>query len=257
MIFLAPGPAREHVRVHAPWDRPPTFPDDVLGCGRDMNLLHYGLQRSGTNYFEALVTRFYRVELVNEEADRASPAQKHFRLYDDKHAVPHPDYQNEVFLGSFAELETLLPKRPDHYVVISKDPYSWLLSYRRWAQECGWPPVSHHYLEEYNLFYGRWLTFASQTDRIHFVRYHDLLVDADATLDALAGKTGMERRSLAGLRSSRIWKVPQSGLFSPEKRDFYVERKYLRSFDPDELTALDRILDRQVMDGLGYAFEGG
>lgn len=217
-----------------------------------MKLLHFGLQRSGTNYFEALIGRNYDVELVNEEEDRTSPAQKHFRLYDEKHIVPEPQYHNEVQTPDFATYESLVPQRPDHYVVISKDPYSWLLSYRKWAAGCGWPAVSHHYLEEYNLFYGRWLDFATQTHRVHFLRYHDLLAEPEDSLRTLADKTGMKKRMLSAVRSNRIWKVPQSGMFSPEKRDYYVKAKYLDEFESSELSELAKVLDDRVVQGLGY-----
>lgn len=49
-----------------------------------MKVLHYGLQRSGTNFLETLLKRKYRIQFLNSNQDRKSPLQKHFRLYDDK-----------------------------------------------------------------------------------------------------------------------------------------------------------------------------
>src|SRR5690349_12021064 len=142
-----------------------------------MNLLLYGLQRSGTNYIEKIFTELYQIKLSNLNDDRTYAGCKHFRLYDKKDVVPEPKYLNDVQIDDYASFEKLLTNIPDYCLVISKDPYSWLLSYEKWAKICDWLPAQHHYIEEYNLFYGKWLELADQTDKIIFVRYIDLLQD--------------------------------------------------------------------------------
>jgi hypothetical protein len=148
-------------------------------------LLLFGLQRSGTNYLETVLRKRYRVRFVNDRHDRAAVSHKHARLYADKHLIPEPQYANDVVVDDLASYEALLPKLPDKYVVISKDPYSWLLSYHRWARRCGWPTPDHDYIEEYNAFYGTLLDLASGNDRMRFVRYGDLIVDELGELAAL------------------------------------------------------------------------
>src|SRR6476620_9252679 len=98
-----------------------------------MDLLHYGLQRSGTNLLEALLVRRFDVRFLNDNSDRGSPLQKHVRLYDDKQLIPEPQYSNQISVRDFAEFEALFDSAPAYYLVISKDPYSWYLSYRKWA----------------------------------------------------------------------------------------------------------------------------
>lgn len=217
-----------------------------------MKLLHYGLQRSGTNFLETLLKRRYRARLINEIEDRASPAHKHFRLYDEKELVPEPRYRNDVAVPNLAALERALPIVPDHYVVISKDPHSWLLSYRDWARRVDWAPVPHHYIQEYNLFYGRWLELAEETDRIHLIRYIDLLRDTDGELGKLERTLGMQRKILYPLMSSAIRRVPRSGKFSGDRRQYYENAEFLADYDGDDLAEVERLLDKDVMHRLGY-----
>lgn len=135
-----------------------------------MKLLHYGLQRSGTNFLESLLAKKYHIEILNSNIqgirpDRSSPLHKHFRLYDEKDIVPEPKFTNELKINSLDAFEQLLEVVPDYYLIISKDPYSWFLSYSAWAKRSNWPEVPYHYILEYNLFYGKWLEFSRQTKK--------------------------------------------------------------------------------------------
>lgn len=86
-----------------------------------MNLLHYGLQRSGTNFLETLLKKNYRVHFLNSNRDRSSPLQKHYRLYDNKDIIPEPQYHNDTEVENFKQFEALLEVLPDYYLIISKD----------------------------------------------------------------------------------------------------------------------------------------
>ena len=222
-----------------------------------MKLLHYGLQRSGTNYLEFLLAKKYRVQILNSNIDgvrpdRSSPLHKHFRLYDEKDIIPEPQYRNDFKIDSFKDFEGLLEVIPDYYVIISKDPYSWFLSYTEWARRCSWPAVPYHYLTEYNLFYGKWLAFSQQTDRILFVRYSDLLRDPDQELHRLEEKMHLKRKFLYPLRSSAAFKVPQSKEFSMERRSYYLSEQYIKEFTAEQLREANAIIDLDVLDQLGY-----
>lgn len=218
-----------------------------------MNLLHYGLQRSGTNYFETLLKRKYRVRFLNSNKDRSSPLQKHFRLYDDKDIIPEPQYRNEFKIPDFENYERLLEVVPDYYLVISKDPYSWLLSYNNWAEKCNWPDVPHNYIIEYNLFYSKWLEFSQQTERIIFCRYIDLLKDADEELNRLQSKMDLREKFLYSLIKSPLNEVAQSNRFSSDRRKYYLSEKYLEDYNKSDLHEINRFLDPDVISLLGYA----
>lgn len=221
-----------------------------------MYLLHYGLQRSGTNFLETLLKRKYQVHFLNSNKDRNAPIQKHFRLYDEKDIIPDPQYQNDIFISNFASFESLLKAVPNYYLVISKDPYSWLLSYEGWAKKCNWPAVSYHYASEYNLFYGKWLAFSKETERIKFIRYVDLIQDPSKVLGRLEAEMSLKKRFLSGLVSNTVKIVSQSSAFSDEKRNYYLNEKYLESYSDEDLREVNALIDPNVISSLGYERKG-
>jgi len=222
-----------------------------------MKLLHYGLQRSGTNFLESLVAKKYRVKFLNSNIDgirpdRSSPLHKHFRLYDEKDIVPEPKFRNELKISSLKDFEDLLEVIPDYYLIISKDPYSWLISYTDWARRSNWAEVSYHYILEYNLFYGKWLELSQQTKKILFVRYIDLLRDPDEELDRLGSIMHLKKKFLYMLRSNVVPKVPQSGEFSMDRRNYYLGEQYLQGYTNESLQEINALIDPKVITRLGY-----
>lgn len=217
-----------------------------------MNLLLYGLQRSGTNFLETLLKNKYRVQILNDNKDRNSVLHKHFRLYDEKEIIPEPQYRNELKIADFESYKKLFDEVPDYFLVISKDPYSWLLSYNKWAKICHWPTVPHHYILEYNLFYGKWLEFSQQTEKIIFCRYIDLLQDNDKVLSRLESKMNLRKKLLYPFISSRLNKVSQSDQFTNNRRIFYLTEKYLQEFRKEDLQDINAFLDPKVISLLGY-----
>ncbi len=178
--------------------------------------------------------------------------QKHFRLYAEKHVVPEPRYRNDVMVRDFEHFEQLLDATPDFYVVVSKDPYSWLLSYSDWAKACDWPEPSHNYLDEYGLFYRKWLEFSEQSQRIVFVRYPDLLQNPRRELARLQATMSLPRRLLSRLRSNLVRKVPQSSRFSKGRRDYYLQEGFLDRYRSGELETMNRLMDIETVSRLGY-----
>lgn len=225
------------------------------------HVLHYGLQRSGTNYLETLLTANYNVLLLNNNDDRKHPLQKHFRLYADQTYIPEPQYLNDLTFSSFADYEQALGinQRPDLILVISKDPYSWWVSYVNWAKKCKWPEVAYHYIQEYNQFYGTWNRFRKEDSRIHFVRYIDMLTHPEKELTAIAKKYDLSEKSIRKLLGvkTQFKSVSHSNNFTTDKRIFYAEKEYLSRIDPSEMERINSKLDWELMDDLGYEIERG
>jgi hypothetical protein len=217
-------------------------------------LLHYGLQRSGTNFLASCLEGMYKVHILNHKADRNDPLNKHFRLYNEKGKIPEIKYANKLFFNNFDSFEKNLSKKPDYYIIISKNPYSWLVSYRKWGKKCHWPEVDHHYIEEYNLFYNKWLDFSQQTDKIFFVRYIDLLTDREIQLRMLGDYLGVKQKLFSFLLPYLISKVPQSKTFTDDKRDYYIHKRYLNLLSKDEIEVINSILDNELIEKLGYEF---
>lgn len=222
-------------------------------------LLHYGLQRSGTNFFESIINQNYKVKFLNDNSNRSHPLQKHFRLYDNKELIPEPQYKNDLRFSSFDEYEDSLGlKRPiQGIIIVSKDPYSWFLSYNKWAKKCNWPPHSYNYIEEYNEFYGKWLDFRSQDPRILFVKYLDILINTQDILKLLESKYNLELRFARRLlgRKFTLQKVSQSKQFSAQRMFYYQKKRYLRDLNPKDLDSINLTVSPAVMKGLGYQIE--
>ncbi|MGB5819501.1 MAG: sulfotransferase domain-containing protein [Saonia sp.] len=220
------------------------------------NLLHYGLQRSGTNYLENLLKKNFQVNILNSNEDRAHPLQKHFRLYDEKNLIPEPQYDNNLFFSHFWEyLESLeIEQRIDGIIIISKDPYSWFLSYMNWRANCDWPEAEHHYAQEYNLFYKKWLSFSEQDDRIHFVRYVDLLSNPSDELKIIKKKYKLSLNlitKLGGVKSS-FKKVAHSKSFSNKRVDYYLNKGFLSDYDNDSLEKINKIVEPELLKSMNY-----
>lgn len=136
--------------------------------------------------------------------------------------------------------------------MISKDPYSWFSSYNNWAKKCNWSDVNHHYIEEYNLFYGKFLEFSLQTNKLVFIRYVDLIADTNSVLEQLKAKMNLKKRLFARLMLRNTDKVAQSSLFTEERRAYYINEKYLEEYSDKELQIINQYIDWHVVSLLGY-----
>lgn len=209
----------------------------------------YGLQRSGTNYLEALLTLNYPdVQFVNGVV-RHEITHKHFRLYPEKNIIPEPKFANKVIVNDLASFESQLPfSPPDLYLVVSKDPVSWYSSYINWSRKNNWPPHAHHYIDEYNLFYGMWRKLATETDRIVCVRYDDLLRSPESIVQQIGAKLGYP--PLRNFRDAR--KVYASRRFTKEKKEAHLSGAYKQVLCAEELETIRSLADRSLLDFLGY-----
>ena len=98
-----------------------------------VNLIQYGLQRSGTNYTRALIeNNFSNVLFHNNEYTRSLPLQKHFRLHSNMNFVPEPKYLHNFKYETFADFDSHVKRISEQdslgYIVTVKEPYSWYIS---------------------------------------------------------------------------------------------------------------------------------
>ncbi len=212
-------------------------------------ILMYGLQRSGTNYFETLMHLNYPDATFLNGDLRNEITHKHFRLYPDKSIIPEPQFDNTLQVPDFADFEQQLgTAAPDLYVIISKDPIGWYTSYLRWSKKNNWPKVNHHYIEEYNMFYGMWMHYATQTHKILFVQYKTLLKNPDAVLQKVAAKLHYPVRD--AITNTR--KVYASKRFTDKKKQDTLNEAYRSELSEVELQDLYQHLNTEVAAFLGY-----
>ena len=215
-------------------------------------LLLYGMQRSGTNFIETLLKKNFKVKFLNNNKDRSSASQKHARLYDEKAFIPEPQYYNDIHVKNINEFEKLLEVNASYYLVISKDPYSWYLSYKAWAKKCNWGKVNHHYIEEYHLFYRKFLDLATESNRFIFIKYLDLIHNQELELESLANKMNLQKRLKSKLFNPKTKKVAQSKNFSNKKLEYYLNADFLEKYSAEELKKINNKLDLKTVEELGY-----
>jgi len=222
-------------------------------------VIQYGLQRTGTNYIEFLIKKnFSNFISLNNGNTRSLPLHKHFRLYDEKSFIPSPLYLNNFRYSTFDDFDNHVKKLSGeesfHYLVITKEPVSWYLSVCKFAEKNNWKSfhkkqINSQYLIDYNLFHEKWLAFAKQSERITIIRYEDFLTNLDASLDSIKNALQLQKK---GTHYSNLDKVPMSKKFNKKKRTFYSDKKYQQLFDKNELLIIKSVLDKEVVEGLGY-----
>lgn len=240
----------------------------------NMDILQYGLQRSGTNYLKEIVLKnFAEVEFYNGK-ERRLPTHKHFRLYDDKSVVPEELYENDLKFATFQAFDQaaqeLVGKPELRYVVVIKHPYSWYLSLTRMAREINWASFNPdadfqpQYVEDYNHFYRKWFQFAQEEpQRIFFFKYEDLLSDRDRVLSDLQQQFGLSRKKdLRHLVSDKegqyfdVKRVRNSKHWNKDRRAYYLTEEFISRLSEAEMAGFSQVLDHDLMKAIGYDLEG-
>jgi len=221
------------------------------------NILHYGLNRSGTNYLKELLALYFDINFINNEDERNNPLHKHFRLYDNKDLIDRENFHNTVFFRNFDDF--LKEAAPDNSVkmiaVISKDPYSWDLSYRSWGKKNNWEEPAHPPVLEYNEFYRKWYAFSQESEKIVMIRYMDLLQEPAVTLEYLRKRFNLPLRTeLSNIK--KIRKVPMSHRFTRKRRRYYTKMRYLDDYSPDALNEINQLIDHDLIKKMGYKSYG-
>lgn len=229
------------------------------------NLMLYGLPRSGTNYVESLVhENFNGIQFLNEHYPEALPTHKHFRLYDQKHLVPGPQYANQFFYPDFAAFHNHVGqsvRQPElRYLVMVRNPYAWYISYSQWAHKRPiWKrkvidflrkEANGHFILEWNLFMQKWLQFASEApDHVKIVRHEDLLFQFDQQMDEIGSFLQLEKARSHWINPD---KVGMSRTFDAHKKDHLQSGKYLHNIPALHFRTITEMLDKSVMAQLDY-----
>ena len=234
-----------------------------------MNFLHYGLQRSGTNFLHQLMLKnFADVKFLNNE-ERALPTHKHFRLYDDKEFVPEEKYHNDLHFASFEEFDEAAQYHTGvddlKYLVIVKNPFSWYLSITKMAESLSWPSFKadaefqEHFVRDFNGFYEKWSQFAEESDKVVLMRYEDLLEDTNHVLSLIQNQFELKRKKdlrhlFFGKKNEffGVKRVPNSKHWGDERKDYYVNQKYYDQLGESVTEKIKATLNPALMSTLEY-----
>tara|TARA_R100000008_G_scaffold61955_1_gene39250 strand:- start:424 stop:1131 length:708 start_codon:yes stop_codon:yes gene_type:complete len=223
-------------------------------------ILHYGLQRTGTNFLEAILGDNFHIELLNSAQARGEHdvCHKHARLYGNN------DFVSAGFkchnIKDFEDFSARIKKHnpfPDFFVVTSKDPYSWLLSHRSHSthNEPRYKNIKGHPIQEYSSYYKKLISLSEQGGNFIFVKYIDMISNVD-NLVKLGELMNLEKR-VENINNNKE-KVYMSDAFSEDRRRFYMDKLYLSKLRHDSQDSIEEInqnLDKDVIEYLGYDIE--
>jgi len=116
------------------------FVIDKLTKSDEFDVIHQGIQRSGTNYLNILLKEKGYFVRNRHDPKRTNPAHKHFRWQKDKTTIfLDPSYKNTQYTQNIRDLNNIcgFPESCKH-IVLYKNPYSWLPSIERWARVNKW-----------------------------------------------------------------------------------------------------------------------
>ncbi|MFC2129197.1 hypothetical protein ACFLQX_00285 [Bacteroidota bacterium] len=217
-------------------------------------LLYYGLQRSGTNFLAKVIQQQFEVEFLNKRYIRSHPRHKHFRIYDNKELIGRENYHNTLLIEDLQDFENKLEisGNADGFIILSKDPYSWLISYKKWAKRMKWSDPPHPYILEYNEFYRKWWELSLQSEKVIFLRYEDLLMHTHEVLNNLSDKFELDRLPSEFIQDEQIKRVPYSAKFTSKNLKYYSRKKYLKKYSNKELKVLNALIDHDLIKNLGY-----
>lgn len=224
----------------------------------------YGLPRSGTNYLRKLVElNFFSRVLVH--AVRG------------KHLTPMPISKTDIsrvnnFGTEYLESEMEIPRilkymrsRPVYTMIITKNPYSWMISYRNYINSHENPNVQFtYYIDKsgedlvkavrwWNDTTRAYIRFKDEfNNSVYIVKYEDLIHDFRSTLEKLGQQFRMTRK---GKEFSPVEKIigpgyTETGINFNENK--YRDPDYASELGEQAIMLINKELDKQVMDSLGY-----
>lgn len=221
--------------------------------------LIYGMQRSGSNYIQQVVLQnFQNVRFYNDPYARSLPTHKHFRLYEEKSAIPDFRFYNTFTYKGFRDfkghVEQIVGREINIFIVNIKGPYSWYLSFMKHAGRNKYTlsrtSLNSHFIIDYNLFYRRWFDFSREAPgEVMMVKYEDFLGDFTTAIERMQERLNLSRSSES---ISNPGKVPMSKKFTAGRAAYYKEKKYLDLISDEDKSVIQHLLDRELLSSLNY-----
>jgi hypothetical protein len=205
---------------------------------------HHGLQRSGTNYLEGLMYRYFEVWCRN---GGSGPKWKH--------SLEMSPFEDDMF-----------------YLVIAKNPYAWVESIafrnpmdyieKQRLYPAGEPTSPDlmagtnrinvvNAAKTWNHFYNNWKHFASY-EKVYYMKYEDLLVEEKrkSILEDIHAKFGCEwRTNPLSYKKSETYILDQKQ--DTNKTDYYLSEKP-KNLTSIQIQAISDHIDNDLLHFFGY-----
>ena len=202
----------------------------------------HGMMRVGTNYIQKLIERNFNAKVLGSEEF----GWKHGK-------IKYTSYLN--------------------YIVVCKDPLSWLLSFRHWEEihertrcnsliEFIKNDVTHPYLKEewcsknvielWNEAYNSWLKY-SDRHNVLFIKYEDIIANLNDSMSMIDKKFNLVKKNEFYLdinKRADDWQTPHRR--KPLDIDYYKNKNYIDDITQGEMHFISKSLNRTVLKNLGY-----
>lgn len=214
----------------------------------------YGAKRTCTNFITwALRNNFLNVDLlVNElgwKHQLCEPVDWSMKNWCDEKGKGKPKISKE----RLQKLKETYEDKKVRYVIVVKNPVSWYLSILRYEGKKK-KRIDISILQRYIKKYIDWLSFLNSIgERGILIRYEILLSSFEYTLDSVQKRFDLKRLYDPYIK-------PEKRFFRANltKRNFdssyYTDNKFLDQFDKKDLEVFNKMLPKDLMRGLGYAY---
>lgn len=202
----------------------------------------FGIQRTGTNYLTYLLNNniLNSKILVNELCDKH---QKLFE-YKDIHHTLNEEKENNLH-------EKIISERKEIFsIIIRKNPYAWLNSYKKWRIRYKDPIRTHgdiiKDMQRYNDYYVHYFNIEPSDYWTKFIniKYEDVLSDVGGFIKQLSIEHNLMISDVVDIPQ----RVKQSSTFTEKNKSFYLNSKTY-NLNNDEIKIVN---DYVNVDYFGY-----
>lgn len=163
-----------------------------------------GIQRSGTNFLEKILSELDTKIINKGNIERNKPQHKHFRIQDNKSSIfMDKQYFNSIYLENIQDLNLKSCNKKDiKNILIIKDPVNWILSINRWAKKCNWIAKDKNltddydlmlkYLFEWDCFHLKWLQFSKDKEYLLILQWENLITNFQENLKMITDFIGVK-----------------------------------------------------------------
>ncbi len=180
----------------------------MLNIFKKNKVIIRGIQRSGTNFLEKILSELDTKIINKGNIGRDRPEHKHFRIQDNKSSIfMDKQYFNSIYVENIQDLNLKSYNKKDiKNILIIKDPVNWVLSINRWAKKCNWIPINNDlrndfelmtkYLKEWDYFHLKWLELSKDKELILILQWEDFLTNFDNCLKKIIDFVNIKNSNL-------------------------------------------------------------
>ena len=141
-------------------------------------------------------------------------------------------------------------KDPIKIFVVIKDVFSWLISIKKWSEQCKWKQFKQkQFIEEYALYIKKWIELEKTTENICIIYYEDYInfiknqtwvrIQSDNFINKL---NKFLNQNISLELNTSIKKVKCSNEFNKDALDYYYYKNYMNSYSTDKINNIEQYL---------------